>query len=133
VLERADAARERLATVRARARAVEASVAAEAARRARELQARIALDVAALAEHDASLDGVQGRARDALGGVALRSIAEVRAQFYRLVLKADVGLVDVAWSRKRQRVERIQQLAIQKDADLEQLDREHRTLLREVE
>jgi hypothetical protein len=133
VLERADAARGRLADVRTRAVALEQAVASEAARRAGELRARIEEDGAALAAHDGTLDGVQGAAKDVLGRVAVKSIADVRAQFYRLVLKADVGIVDVAWSLKRQRLEKIQQLAVQKDAEVEQIDREYRTLLREVE
>jgi hypothetical protein len=133
VLDRTDAARERLGAVRARAASLEQGVAAEAARRAGELRARIAEDVVALAAHDETLDAVEAAAKDLLGRVAVRSIAEVRAQFYRLVLKADVGIVDVAWSRKRQRLEKIQRLAVQKDAEVEQLDREYRTLLREVD
>jgi hypothetical protein len=38
--------------------------------------------------------------------------------------------VDVAWSRKRQRLDKIQQLAVQKDGEVEQLDRDYRTLMK---
>jgi len=127
------AARERLAALRARAREVEVRVAAEAARRAAAVQARVDVERGDLVAHGAALDGVQGEARDVLGRIAVRSVADVRAAFYRLVLKADLGIVDVAWSRKRQRLEKIQALAVQKDAEVEQLDREYRALLKEVE
>ena len=68
-----------------------------------------------------------------LGTIAVRSIADVRGMFYRVVLKADVGIVDVAWSRKRARLEKIQTLAVQKDQEVQQLDRDFRSLTREVE
>jgi len=133
LFERVDRARERLAGVRSRAREVEMAVVADATRRSAELRSQVAEQKVALAAHGGTLDGVQAVAKDLLGHIAVRSIADVRAQFYRLVLKADVGIVDVAWSRKRQRLDKIQQLAVQKDAEVDQLDRDYRALLREVE
>jgi hypothetical protein len=49
------------------------------------------------------------------------------------VLKADVGIVDVAWSRKRERLDRIQQLSQQKAGELDALDRDFKLVLREVD
>ena len=133
LIDRLGATRERLAAVRVRARDVQAGLAADAARRAEALRGRVEAERADLATHLAALDALQESSRDLLGEIAVRSIAEVRAQFYRLVLKADIGIVDVAWSRKRQRLDKIQTLAVQKDAEVEQLDREYRSMLREVE
>lgn len=133
LFERVDQGRQRLESIRARARAVEVAVASDATRRSAELRARVDEERVALAAHSGTLDGVQAASKDLLGRIAVRSIADVREQFYRLVLKADVGIVDVAWTRKRQRLERIQQLAVQKDVEVEQLGREYRLLLREVE
>ena len=132
-LARADALRERIAGLRARAEAARLGFAADAARRAGELRDRVAAEQVALAGHSGALDGVQGVAKDLVGRIAYRSFQEVRAQFYQLVLKADVGIVDVAWSRKRLRLERIQQLSQQKAGEIEQLDREYRGLAREVD
>jgi hypothetical protein len=106
---------------------------AEATRRAAELRAVVADEQLALAADDGTLDGVQEASRELLGRIAVRSVSEVRAQFYRLVLEADIGIVDVAWSRKRQRLEKIHQLAVQKDAEVEQLERDYRALLREID
>jgi tetratricopeptide (TPR) repeat protein len=133
LFDRTDAARRRLAELRARARTVGAAAVTDATRRAAELRAVVGAERLALAADDGALDGVQEASRDLLGLIAVRSVSEVRAQFYRLVLKADIGIVDVAWSRKRQRLEKIQQLAVQKDAEVEQLDRDYRALLREVD
>jgi len=133
LFERADRGHVRLGVLRSRARALKLGIAADATRRAEELRARIGAEKIALAAHGGTLEGVQAVSKDLLGQIAVRSIADVRSQFYRLVLKADIGIVDVAWSRKRQRLEKIQTLAIQKDAEVDQLDREYRAMLREID
>lgn len=129
--ERADAVRARLASVRARARALELAFASDAARRAADVREQVAAERAALAAHAAALDGVQGAAKEIVGQIANLALGDVRDQFYKLVLKADLGIVDVAWSRKRVRLEKIQQLSIQKANEIDQLDREYRAMLRE--
>lgn len=126
-------ARGRLAAARARAQALEARIAADAARRAATLRARVEVERGALAAHAAAVAAVRDDARDVLGRIAVRSVGEVRALFYRLVLKADVGIVDVSWSRKRRRLERVQALAVERDLELQQLGRDDRAVLGEVE
>jgi tetratricopeptide (TPR) repeat protein len=132
-LARAEALRGRLRALRSRADAARGGIAAEAARRAGELRDRIVAEQLALAGHAGALDGVQAVAKALVGGIARDALAQVRAQFYRLVLEADVGIVDVAWSRKRQRLEKIQELAQQKASELERLDHDWRQLGREVD
>ncbi|HEX9242527.1 MAG TPA: hypothetical protein VF875_08825 [Anaeromyxobacter sp.] len=131
--ERMDQGRARLADVRTRARSLKLGVSAEATRRADAFRSRISAERIALAGEEGALEGVLQGAREVLGAIAVRSIADVRGMFYRIVLKADVGIVDVAWSRKRARLEKIQSLAIQKDTEVQQLDREFRSLAREVD
>ncbi len=130
---RVDAARMQLEAFRSRARVLQDGLVAAAKRRAANLRERVAEERVAIAAHDGALDGMQAGSRDLVAAIALRSMTQVRAQLHRLVLKADLGVVDVAWSRKRQRLEKIQQLAVQKSAEIEQLDRESRTVLREVD
>lgn len=132
-LDGATALAGRLDAVRARSRKVGEQLVEAAARRTGELRERLARERAEVAAQAAALDAVQADARQLVGRIAFRSFQDVRAQFYGLVLKADVGLVDVAWSRKRTRLEKIQQLSAQKATELEQLDRDYRDLLREVE
>jgi tetratricopeptide (TPR) repeat protein len=131
--ERVDLMRDHLGVLRGRAQAREEQIAARAVRESAATRVLITAEREQLAGEGAALDGVRSDARGMLGAIAVRSVAEVRAQFYQLVLQADVGIVDVAWSRKRQRLERIQGLAVQKDAEVEALDREFRALLRETE
>lgn len=130
---RADALRERLAALRTRASALRGGLVADAGRRAGDLRGRLGAEQLALAGHADALDGVQAAVKELVGRTAYASFVDVRQQFYKLVLKADVGVVDVAWSRKRQRLDRIQQLSVQKSSEIELLDREYRAMLREVE
>ncbi|HTN54476.1 MAG TPA: hypothetical protein VML50_18855, partial [Anaeromyxobacter sp.] len=123
----------RLGADQGRARAVADQVRAEAGRRASALKARVDQEKQTVSAQAEALDGVQGEAKELVGRIAFRSFSAVRSQFYRLVLKADVGLVDVAWARKRARLEKIQQLAQQKAFELQQIDQDYRELLREVD
>lgn len=132
-LARGDALLSRLDRAALRAGDVKAQFAAQARARAEALQARVSAERSGLADQQAALDGVVGDSRDVIGRIAFRSFSAVRAQFYKLVLKADVGIVDVAWSRKRERLDRIQQLSQQKAAELDQLDRDFKLVLREVD
>jgi len=128
----ADELGRRLEGVRARARAHGEKLRAEATRRAVEVKQRVAFERSVLDEQVTALDGVQVDAKDLVGRIAYKAFGVVRGQFYRLVLKADVGLIDVAWTRKRERLDKIQELSKQKADELQRLDRDYRALLREV-
>ena len=131
-LARADEYARRLQVVRDRSRAFGEKLRAEAQQRAVEVKARLAAERSRLGEQTTSLDSVQVDAKDLVGRIAYQAFGQVRTQFYRLVLKADVGLVDVAWTRKRERLEKIQELSSEKATELERLDHDYRALLREV-
>jgi tetratricopeptide (TPR) repeat protein len=132
-LERGEALIYRLAKLRDRAQAVKAVAARSAEAQAGALRARIGSERRELRSQASAIDGVVQEAKTFVGELAFRSFREVREQFYQLVLKADVGIVDVAWSRKRERLDKIQQLSQQKATELQQLDRDFKNLLREVD
>jgi tetratricopeptide (TPR) repeat protein len=132
-LARLDAMGARLDAADAAAGQLKARLAETARRHAGEVSRWIAAERAGLQENQAQLAAIDGQAREVVGRIALRSFGAVRAQFYRLVLKADVGVVDVAWSRKRERVEKIQRISQQKAAELQAMDRDYKAVLREVE
>lgn len=132
-LERAWAAADRLAEVSARARALSDWIASEALRRADGVRAQLAAEQAAQVQQAAALAAVQRDARGTVGQLAYRSFGAVRGEFYRLVLRADVGLNDVAWVRKRDRVDRIQKLSVQQAEELKALDKRYRPALKEEE
>jgi len=97
------------------------------------LRARVQGERRLMQDYSGDLGGVQDETKNLVGRIAFKSFRDVRAQFYRLVLKADVGIIDVAWQRKRERVEKIQQLSAQKAADGAAMEEEFRGVLREVQ
>ncbi len=94
---------------------------------------RIASVRSELLRQQVELAQLAAESRDVVGRVARGAFRAVRAQLHGMVLKADVGMLDVAWSRKRERVDRIQQISRHKAAELEALDRDFGPVLREVE
>jgi tetratricopeptide (TPR) repeat protein len=131
--ERAIGVVERLGQVGAQAAALSAWISGEARRRADGLRAQLAVEQAALAQQAVALEAVRGEARGAVGQVAFRSFGAVRQEFYGFVLKADVGLNDVAWVRKKDRVDRLQKLSMQQLEELKALDEKYKPILKEEE
>ncbi|BDG10428.1 tetratricopeptide repeat protein [Anaeromyxobacter paludicola] len=125
-LEAVDAARGRAAALEAATAAARSRLAAQAAAGREALRAQAQAQADELGREQAELERLQEEVRRAVGRVTTRSLERVRGQFQQLVLEADVGLVDVAWARKRDRAERIQQLSAQKQAELDRLDAEAR-------
>lgn len=119
---RLDAVRARLAEVVARADRVKRGLLARARASAERLREEALRERRGLDEAAAALDGLQAEAKRQVGPVAERAFRDVRGSFYELVLQADVGIVDAAWSRKRERVERIQSLAARQAEDLSAVD-----------
>jgi hypothetical protein len=86
-----------------------------------------------MAQHLGDLGRVQEETKGYVGRIAYQSFRAVHRQFYQLVLKADIGIVDVVWQRKRERVDKIQQLSAAKSVDLSAMDEEFKGVLREVQ
>ena len=64
-----------------------------------------------------------------VGQVAIDSMVAVERKFKDIVLRADVGVVDVAWAEKDSRTEQINVNVSQQRRALEQFDREFRDVL----
>lgn len=83
-------------------------------------------EVAAEAARLESLDAEAGSAGDeakALGGrLAVRAIETARQRFDDLSVRADAGVADVAWRKKRARSDEIRRLAEERDDDLRELE-----------
>jgi hypothetical protein len=68
----------------------------------------------------------------ALGGTVLgQSFQDVKAKFYDVVIRSDVGLVDVGWSQKEDVDSDLGKLNLQKTREMKQLRDEFRDLLEE--
>ena len=51
-------------------------------------------------------------------------------RFYDIVVRADVGIIDVAWALKQQRTDKISQMVREQKRELKLLDDEFREVLK---
>lgn len=132
-IEELEVVRARLPELLARAGRAQAQLRGQARVGAGNLRARVAVERQGIDEQAGEMTGTQRDAKDLVGRIALDSFRDVRGQFYDLVLKADVGIVDVSWQRKRERLDKIQLLSGEKAGDLAVMDDEYKGVLKEVQ
>jgi tetratricopeptide (TPR) repeat protein len=133
VMLRADVVRADAEGVKERITAAKKTLRDRVQRRAEKLRATVLAEQAQLDGYGKEVATISGDARNLVGRIAFDSFKRVRQSFYDLVLKADVGVVDVAFTRKQDKTAQIQKLAGQKDRELHQLDDEFKEVLKDVE
>lgn len=74
------------------------------------------------------LSGLETETEDVVGGVTYATFQNVRHRFYDLVLRADVGRIDVAWQRREQHRVRIETLTRDRADELQRIDDEFREI-----
>src|SRR5262249_37962420 len=65
------------------------------------------------------------------GGLAQAMFTRVADKFYDLVVKSDVGIIDVAWGLKDQKTGAVNKLTNQKNLEMKALDEDFRKILQE--
>ncbi|AKJ01580.1 tetratricopeptide repeat protein [Archangium gephyra] len=123
--------RQRSEALRARVDTARQVLRAQVERRGEVIKGKVLAEQRLLQDYHQEVTSVSGDARNMVGRIAFESIQKVRKQFYDLVLKADVGLVDVAFTRKQDKTTEIQKLSAQKDKDLRDLEKEFEEVLKD--
>lgn len=118
---------------RARVASAKLQLQTAVANKAEKVRQLVAEEQQKLRGYSGEVDTVAGDARNLVGRIAFDSFKRVRKQFYDLVLKADVGMVDVAWTKKQDDTDKIQELSKQKDKELKSLDDEFKEVLKDVD
>ncbi len=77
-----------------------------------------------VAGYHAELRILNDEAEEVVGGVAFENFSNVRKRFHDLILKADVGIIDVAWLRKEEHTSRIGELTKVRLSQIKSLDDE---------
>ncbi len=95
------------------------------------LRQQVLIEQRRLNGYGQQVEGVMSETHDLVGEIAFNSFRKVQRQFYELILKADVGIIDVAWARKQDKSKEIQRLAQEKDQQLRLLDVEFQEVLQE--
>lgn len=67
---------------------------------------------------------LDGETEDVVGGITYTNFRKVQHRFYDLVLKADVGLIDVGWAEREEHRTRIDLLTRERNRALQSLDDE---------
>jgi tetratricopeptide (TPR) repeat protein len=96
------------------------------------IRQKIAIESQNLEQYGQEVATTQGSASGLVGRIAFVSFRQVRQSFYDLVLKADVGIIDLAWTRKRDETDKIQRLATDEDRELRVLDDDFKEVLGDV-
>jgi len=133
VLTNVDEARRSIEQLKTRSVAAKGNIRDAVKRKAEAMREKVKNETDQLRAYDGEVGQVASSAQNLVGNIAYESFKRVRKQFYDLVLKADVGLVDVAWTRKQDKTLQIQNLAKQKDRELRGLDDEFKEVLKDVE
>jgi TolA-binding protein len=125
-------ARQRAEALRARVETSRQVLRAQVERRGKLIREKVLVEQQLLQGYHQEVATVAGDARNLVGRIAFESFQKVRQQFYDLVLKADVGLVDVAFTRKQDKTTEIQKLSSQKDQELHSLEEEFKEVLEDT-
>lgn len=91
----------------------------------------IAVEVQNLAQYEREHVQLSSETERLLGPVASRTLLAVGEQFNDLVLKADVGIIDVAWARKQAETERVNTLIREQQDRQNELETEFEDVLKE--
>jgi tetratricopeptide (TPR) repeat protein len=92
-----------------------------ASEKAADLRETIARERRMLERREERLANLRSSARGTIAGMAMRNYAEVKNQFDEIVLRGDVGLIDVAWREKEGMTDKIDQLRENRRSELEAL------------
>ncbi|WP_224368733.1 tetratricopeptide repeat protein [Hyalangium versicolor] len=133
LLARLQEVRERTDGLRGRVTTAKASLRDQLERRGRVIRDKVRAEQSLLAQYESEVIAASGDARNLVGRIAYDSFRRVRQQFYDLVLKGDVGIVDVAFTRKQDKTSEIQKLSGQKDEELRTLEKDFREVLKDIE
>jgi tetratricopeptide (TPR) repeat protein len=77
------------------------------------------------------LGGIMEQSKSMGGGLAQAMFTKVADKFYDLVVRSDVGIIDVSWGLKDQKTSAVTRLTNQKSLEIKALDEDFRKVLEE--
>ena len=114
--------RTQLATLQQRTVAAQTALRDRVRQKGEEIRGKVVAEARLIDGYGKDVGNVSGDAKQLVGRMAYDSFRRVRRQFYDLVLKADVGVVDTAFTVKQSHTSEIQKVASQKEEELRALD-----------
>jgi len=126
---RYDSAFSRLTTVERQLDQRDAEVASIVQQRVAEMLAVVDEETTNLARYRAALGSLEGETVDVVGAITYLNFNRVHDRFYDLVLRADLGKIDVSWAKREDRRLRIDALTRERARELQALDDEFRDVM----
>ena len=126
-----NAAFSRVAAVERQLDQRDAEVAAMVRRRVLGMLAVVDEETANLARYRAALGSLEGETEDVVGAITYLNFNRVHERFDDLVLRADLGKIDVSWARREDHRLRIDALTRERARELQALDDEFRDVMDE--
>lgn len=93
------------------------------------LKAEVLKEIAVIEKHRRSIAETRGDARRVIGDIARGSFNAIKQRFQDIVLRADVGIVDVAWALKEEQTHAISRRVNEQRRELSVLDDEFADVL----
>ena len=106
-----------------------AEVAAMVQRRVTEMLVVVNEETANLARYRVALRSFEGETEDVVGAITAIHFERVHDRFYDLVLRADLGTIDIAWAKREDHRLRIDSLTRERARELQALDDEFRDVM----
>lgn len=130
-LLRADQSRAELRRLDGRLGALQARLDEQVDVKVADFQKALAKEVRALGEHQTRHAGLEASTEALLGPVAQDALRGTEEKFKKLVLRADVGIIDVAWARKQAATDTVSALVQEQQMRLGELEQEFVDILEE--
>jgi tetratricopeptide (TPR) repeat protein len=96
----------------------------EADRQIEEIRRQVLAEREHVKQYRAEFTALNEEAEEVVGGVTFENFSNVRVRFHNLILKADVGVIDVAWMRKEEHRERGSSYNKQRLMEIQNLDQQ---------
>ena len=126
-----DAGYRRIAAIESQLDQRDAEVAAVVRQRAAEMLTVVDEEIANLGRYRIALRSLEGETVDVVGAITYLNFNRIHRRFYDLVLRADVGKIDIAWARREDSRLRIDTLTRERARELQALDDEFRDVMDE--
>jgi hypothetical protein len=126
-----DAAFSRVMAVERQLDQRDAEVAAVVQRRVAEMLVVVDEETTNLARYRVALRSLEGETEDVVGAITYLNFNRVHDRFYDLVLRADLGKIDISWARREDHRLRIDALTRERARELQALDDEFRDVMDE--
>ncbi len=128
-----DSAYARMARVEASLDRHDAEIEAAVAKRASRMTAVVNEEKVNLRRYREALRGLEGETEEVVGTIAYLNFERILKRFDQLVLRANVGRIDVAWAQREDHRLRIDTLTRERAREIQALDDEFREVMDDVE